>query len=84
MGTQGAPLFDLEIGADASVPLGSQGTMSASRIELAKLDGDLPALQSTMGPLIPLVMPSPATAENARLRSCKCWRRINWRALPGS
>ena len=39
--------------------------MSASRIELAKLDGDLPGLQSAMGPLIPLVAPSPTTAENA-------------------
>ena len=65
VGTVGTPLFDFEIGADALVPLGAQGTMSASRIELAKLDGDLPGLQSAMGPLIPLVMPSPATAENA-------------------
>jgi hypothetical protein len=65
VGTNSAPLFDLEIAVDASVPLGSQGAMSASRIELAKLDGDLPALQSTMGPLIPLVMPNPTTAENA-------------------
>ena len=63
--TERAPLLDLMIAADASVPLGSQGTMSASRIELVKLDGDLPGLQSAMGPLIPLVMPSPTTADNA-------------------
>jgi hypothetical protein len=65
VGTAGPPLLDLEIGADASVPLGAEGTMSASRIELAKLDGDLPGLQSAMGPLIPLVMPSPTAAGNA-------------------
>jgi hypothetical protein len=65
VGTSGSPLFDLAMGVDATLPLGGTGTPSASRIELTKLDGNLAALQSTMGPLIPLVMPSPQTAENA-------------------
>jgi len=53
VGTADAPLLATEISSDATVGQ----TISAPRIELAKCDGDLAALQSAFAPLLPLVMP---------------------------
>jgi hypothetical protein len=58
VGTASSPLFDLQLGVDASMPLSGQGPISASRIELAKCDGDLPGLQSAMGPVLQLFAPA--------------------------
>jgi hypothetical protein len=64
VGTADAPLLATEISSDATVGQ----AVSAPRIELAKCDGDLAALQSAFAPLLPLVMPqmpAPAAAGTA-------------------
>ncbi|MGD0462906.1 MAG: hypothetical protein ABSB74_10500 [Tepidisphaeraceae bacterium] len=69
------PLFTAEVSADAMVaianpdsPTGTAklpggGSIAASRIELSKCQGDLAALQSAFGPLMPLVLPQPPAAS---------------------
>jgi len=59
MGPASAPLFDLEISADAAVPMAGGSTVSVSRLELTRCDGDLPNLQTALGPLLPMVAPAP-------------------------
>ena len=49
VGTNSAPLFDLEIATDATVPLGSQGTMSASRIETGEAGRGFAAIAIDLG-----------------------------------
>ncbi len=62
IGTQQSPFLDLELSSDVTVAGG--GSISVPRIELTKCRADLPALQSTFGPLLPLVIPAPAIAQN--------------------
>ncbi len=78
VGTNDSPLFSSQLSTDAMIaianpdsPTGTAklaggGTMSASRIELSKCQGDLPGLQSAFGPLLPLVLPQLPSAPAAQ------------------
>jgi hypothetical protein len=75
VGTSESPLFSLELSSDAMVaianpdsPTGTAklaggGSIAVSRIELSKCQGDLAALQSAFGPLVPLVLAQPPAAS---------------------
>jgi hypothetical protein len=74
IGTAESPLFSMESSSDAMVAIASPdsptgtaklpggGAIEVSRIELGKCQGDLAALQSAFGPLVPLVLPQPPAA----------------------
>jgi hypothetical protein len=72
VGDANSPLLAANIGADVTVsktPEAGAGNMSAQRIELTRLDGDLPGLQSTFAPLLPLLAASsPAAGQGSLLQ----------------
>jgi hypothetical protein len=66
IGTDQSPLFSAQLSADATAAIlpadsSTGGSISVSRVELSKCQGDLPGLQTAFGPLLPLVIPPPAT-----------------------
>jgi hypothetical protein len=70
IGDANSPLLAANVGADLTVSKSSDpgaSNMSAQRIELTRLDGDLPALQSTFGPLLPLLGGSSPTPGQSSL-----------------
>jgi hypothetical protein len=57
LGDASTPLLAMDMAADATVPLSGNATGSVQRLEMTKLSGNLPGLQSALAPLLPVVMP---------------------------
>jgi hypothetical protein len=70
IGDAGSPLLAANVAADVAVsksPESGAGNMSAQRIELTQLDGDLRGLQAAFGPLLPLLAGSSSSAGQSSL-----------------
>jgi hypothetical protein len=79
LGSPDAPIFALAVAADLTVnipttqPAGvpdppAPPRVTASRLELTRCDGDLPQMQSALGPLLPLILPPPPASSPAATR----------------